>query len=216
MKRLAIITSHPIQYNAPLFTLLAKRGNIGVKVFYTWGEAVLQKKYDPGFNKDIKWDIPLLEGYEYHFVKNIAANPGSHHFKGIDNPGLLQDIKEWDADAVLVYGWAFKSHLKAIRYFYKKIPVLFRGDSTLLGQKKNLKKLLRSVFLKWVYSHVDKALYVGTNNKNYFLQHGLQERQLVFVPHAVDNDRFSGNEEAFTAAAFAQNPSTATIGRMRR
>ena len=203
MKRLAVITTHPIQYNAPLFALLKQRGNIQVKIFYTWGESVLKDKYDPGFNKNIEWDIPLLEGYDYVFVKNTSAEPGSHHFKGIDNPELVRGIEGWNADTVLVYGWAFKSHLKAIRYFNKKIPVLFRGDSTLLGQKNIFKKMARTIFLKWVYSHVDKALYVGTHNRNYFLRSGLRESQLVFVPHAVDNDRFSGNDEKFSEAAAA-------------
>ncbi|MGN6533252.1 MAG: glycosyltransferase family 1 protein, partial [Ginsengibacter sp.] len=84
--RLAIITTHPIQYNAPLFSLLAKRNTINIKVFYTWGEKVLQDKFDPGFGKNINWDIPLLEGYDFQFVSNISADPGSHHFGGIDNP----------------------------------------------------------------------------------------------------------------------------------
>ena len=115
IKRLAIITTHPIQYNAPLFKLIQERGNIQVKVFYTWGEAVLKNKFDPGFGQHISWDIPLLDGYDYSFEKNISTNPGSHHFKGIDNPDLIGNITAWNADAVLVYGWCFKSHLKAIR-----------------------------------------------------------------------------------------------------
>lgn len=201
MIRLAIITTHPIQYNAPLFKLLSERSKIQIKIFYTWGETALNK-FDPGFGKNIEWDIPLLNGYEYSFVKNISSNPGSHHFSGIDNPGLVKAIEAWEADAVLVYGWAFKSHLKVMRYFHKKIPVFFRGDSTLLGQKSLFKKIFRTIFLKWVYSYADKALYVGTHNKNYFLQNGLNDAQLVFVPHAVDNDRFSGNDEAFSATAF--------------
>ena len=183
MIRLAIITTHPIQYNAPLFKLLSERSKIQIKIFYTWGETALNK-FDPGFGKNIEWDIPLLNGYEYSFVKNISSNPGSHHFSGIDNPGLVKAIEAWEADAVLVYGWAFKSHLKVMRYFHKKIPVFFRGDSTLLGQKSLFKKIFRTIFLKWVYSYADKALYVGTHNKNYFLQNGLNDAQLVFVPHA--------------------------------
>lgn len=65
MKRLAIITTHPIQYNAPLFKLLTQRNNITIKVFYTWGKSVLENKYDPGFKKNIEWDIPLLDGYGF-------------------------------------------------------------------------------------------------------------------------------------------------------
>ena len=201
MKRLAIITTHPIQYNAPLFALLASRKQVSIKVFYTWGPAVMEDKFDPGFNKKIQWDIPILEGYDYEFVTNKSLTPGSHHFKGIDNPQLIESVEKWGAEAILVYGWSFKSHLKVIRYFHGKIPVLFRGDSTLLNKQEGIKKLARKFFLKWVYSYVDYALFVGTNNKNYYLKHGLKENQLILALHAIDNDRFSEPDLKFTTAA---------------
>ena len=193
MKRLAIITTHPIQYNAPLFKLLNERGHLRIKVFYTWGEAVLQKKYDPGFGKTIAWDIPLLEGYEYSFVKNVSKAPGSHHFKGIINPTLNKEIEEWGANAILVYGWNFMSHLQCLRYFHKRIPVLFRGDSTLLNEQTLLRKVLRKQFLRFVYRHIDKVLYVGSANKAYYKEYGVKKQQLVFAPHAIDIDRFASD-----------------------
>ena len=189
-KKLAIITTHPIQYNAPLFSFLAERKKISIKVFYTWGKEVLENKYDHGFGKVVKWDIPLLEGYEYIFVNNVAPDPGSHHFKGIDNPTLIEEIENWKADAILVYGWSFKSHLKAMRYFKNKIPVYFRGDSTILQQPGFFKKIIRKLFLTNIYRNVDVAFYVGTHNKAYYKNFGLKEKQLVFAPHAVDNERF--------------------------
>ena len=176
MKKLAIITTHPIQYNAPLFALLKKRMNVHPKIFYTWGEDVLKEKFDPGFGRSIKWDIPLLNGYEYTFVKNVAKSPGSHHFLGIDNPDLIKEIIAWDADAILVFGWAFKSHLRAMRHFKGKIPVLFRGDSTILDQFGRLKHFARTTLLRWVYRHIDTALYVGEANKLYFLATRLPPR----------------------------------------
>ena len=189
MKKLAIITTHPIQYYAPVFKLLHQREKISIKVFYTWGESAL-KKFDPGFGKVVDWDVPLLDGYEYEWADNTANDPGSHHFKGIINPGLVQQIEAWQPDAVLVFGWAYYSHLKALRHFKNKIPVYFRGDSTLLDEKDGLKQSLRSVFLKWIYRHVDHAFYTGINNKAYFKKYGLKDEQLSFAPHAVDNDRF--------------------------
>lgn len=197
MKRLAIITTHPIQYNAPLFKLLTQRNNITIKVFYTWGKSVLENKYDPGFKKNIEWDIPLLDGYEYTFVENVATDKGSHHFKGIDNPTIVKEIGEWNADALLVFGWSFKSHLKILRHFKSRKRILFRGDSTLLDERKNfsLKKILRSFFLKWVYSYVDFALYTGTANKLYYQKFGLADRQLKFAPHAIENARFTSVKE---------------------
>ncbi len=46
-----------------------------------------------------------------------------------------------------------------------------------------------------MYSHIDYALYVGKNSHDYFYKHGLKEYQLVWVPHAVDNERFGGPDD---------------------
>jgi len=192
--KLAIVTTHPIQYNAPWFRLLSQQPGLQVKVFYTWSQSQHGAKYDPGFGRVINWDIPLLDGYEYEFVENIAKEPGSHHFKGINNPSLNEKLKDWQPGAILIIGWNFISHLRCMRYFKRKVPILFRGDSTLLDEQPGLKKQLRRVFLKFVYSFVDYAFYVGSNNKKYFLKHGLKEEQLHFAPHAIDNDRFTDNE----------------------
>ena len=193
MKSLAIITTHPIQYNAPWFRLLAERKKLSIKVFYTWGQLEEAEKYDPGFGKNVEWDIPLLDGYDYTFVENISANPGSHHYKGINNPQLIKALETWNPDAILVFGWNFKSHLKVMRHFKGQKIILFRGDSTLLDENPgfSIKGFLRKIFLKWVYRHIDIALYVGAANRAYYLKFGLQERQLKFAPHAIDNKRFN-------------------------
>lgn len=193
-RRLAIVTTHPIQYYAPIFRLLSERGNILVKVFYTWEKEAAV--FDKDFGKEVKWDIPLLDGYEYLFVSN-EGNFG-RDFRSVRNPGLIREIEAWGAQAVLFFGWNYYSHLKAMRHFKNKIPVLFRGDSTLLNERPGLKRMARRLFLRWIYRHVDVALYVGANNKAYFRAHGLKEEQLVFAPHAIDNDRFydpSGKSE---------------------
>ncbi|MDB5143951.1 MAG: glycosyl transferase family 1 [Mucilaginibacter sp.] len=189
MRKLAIITTHPIQYYAPIFKLLQQRAKIELKVFYTLGLQEGQS-HDPGFGKALSWDIPLLDGYPYDWVKNIAATPGSDHFNGIVNPDLIDKVNKWTPDAILVYGWAYHAHLKAIRYFKDRIPVYFRGDSTLLNEPSGIKKILKTIFMRWVYGHIDHAFCVGKNNKAYFIKYGLTEKQLTFAPHAVDNERF--------------------------
>jgi glycosyltransferase involved in cell wall biosynthesis len=186
VKKLAIITTHPIQYYAPVFKLLAK--NCSVKVFYTLGEKV---DYDHGFKQAIDWDIPLLEGYDFEFVENIAKEPGSHHYKGVNNPTLVDKVSEFNPDAILTYGWSYHSHFKVLRHFKNKISVWFRGDSNLLDEKTGIKKLIRRIFLTWVYRNIDKAFYVGKANKAYYQALGLQPDELIFAPHAVDNDRFT-------------------------
>jgi len=193
IKKLAVISTHPIQYYVPIFRMLEQRGKVNVSVFYTEGEAALNK-FDPGFKKHIQWDIPLLDGYRFQWAENQSAEPGSHHFKGIVNPDLINMITAWQPDAILVFGWAYKSHLRVLRHFKGKIPVFFRGDSTLLDELTGYRSLVKRLFLKWVYQHVDCAFYVGANNKAYFKRYGLGDDQLIFAPHAIDNERFYVNQ----------------------
>jgi glycosyltransferase involved in cell wall biosynthesis len=197
MKKLAIVTTHPIQYNAPLFRLLAASGVIDVKVFYSWGQTSKGAVFDPGFGTTFRWDLPLSVGYPHIFIPNISTKPGTTHFRGIVNKELIPAIESWAADVLLVFGWSFHSHLKTLRYFKGKIPILFRGDSTLLDEPKgwNIRKCLRRIFLFWVYRHVDICLYTGTANRAYYKRHGVREDQLVCAPHAVDNGRFAADDQ---------------------
>lgn len=189
MNKLAIITTHPIQYNAPIFRLLTQRCNITIKVFYTWDKSQ-EKFFDPGFGKIIEWDIPLLEGYEFTFVKNKRVSE-KKSFWAIQNPLLIREIDKWEPNAVLVYGWNYFSHFQVIKYFNGKIPVYFRGDSTLLDKKKNLKNYFKRKLLSNIYKHVNYAFYVGENNRQYFLGNGMRRKQLILAPHAIDNQRFA-------------------------
>jgi len=188
--RLAVITTHPIQYYAPVFQRLAATEGLTVKVFYTAG-APREKNIDPGFGENIVWDIPLTSGYDFEWVNNTANDPGSHHFKGIVNPDLIDRLKSWQPDGLLVYGWAYASHLKVLSYFKGRAKIYFRGDSTLLDETHGIRRFLKTFFLTWVFRHVDQALYVGTNNKAYFKRYGLKDAQLSFAPHAIDIERFA-------------------------
>jgi glycosyltransferase involved in cell wall biosynthesis len=200
-RKVAIVTSHPIQYNAPLFRYLAADERLNVKIFYTWSQSKVGVKYDPEFKQKVNWDIPLLEGYEYEFVENTARKPGSHHFWGIVNPGLAKKVKDWGPDIVIVYGWSFYSHVSLLVKLHGKILLGFRGDSHLVGRKPGLKRWMKDKLLQWVYKHIDLAYYVGQNNEHYFRSAGLSATQLVFVPHAVDNSRYMADPDTKDALA---------------
>jgi glycosyltransferase involved in cell wall biosynthesis len=190
--KIALISSHPIQYNSPIFRLLAEQNEIELKVFFTWGEKSIDSKFDPDFGRVIEWDIPLLEGFDYHLSRNVAKKPGSHHFRGIITPDLINEIKEFKPDVIWIWGWAFQSHLKVMMSFKGKTPIWFRGDSTLIDESKgfSLKKNARRIFLNWVYSYVDKVFSVGTNNSEYFEKHGIKQENIILAPHSIDNLRF--------------------------
>ncbi len=190
MRKLAILATHPVQYYAPVFKLLSSLPDIQVKVFYGWG-ALKDKCFDPGFGQIVQWDIPLLDGYEFQFLENVASDPGPHHFGGIDCPGVTETILSWRPDVLAVYGWSYKSHLQAMRQCYGKIPIMFRGDSHLLDEKRGPRRYLRRIYLRWIYRRIDIALAVGSANREYFKAAGVPDSRIVFAPHAVDNRRFA-------------------------
>lgn len=192
MKRLAIITTHPIQYNAPLFRLLSQRKRIAVKVFYTWGQSQ-NSVFDARFGLQRSWDIPLLEGYDYEFVSNISKRPDSNRFFGVINHGLIRQLKDEEYDSVLIYRWSLFSHLQILQSLGKKTQLFFRGDSHLQLKESIVKLQLKKLLLKLVYRKVKKAFYTGEFNKDYYLQLGFAKEQLQYAPHAIDNARFSAN-----------------------
>ena len=190
MLKLAIITSHPIQYYAPWFSYINQNTDLELKVFYLWDFGVT-KTVDQEFKKSIKWDIPLLQGYNYEFVPNISKNPGTENIGGLKNPSLLARVTEYSPHAVMLIGYNYASLYRFIlQWDIRKAPLIFRGDSHLLQSRQGWKEVLKRKFISRIYSRFAYFLYVGKANYKYFAYHGVKPEQLVFAPHAIDNQRF--------------------------
>jgi glycosyltransferase involved in cell wall biosynthesis len=200
--RLAIVATHPVQYNAPWFRKLSENADVELRVFYTWhsGQAPV---HDAGFGRAIAWDIPLTEGYPFELVAPSSAVE-RRTFWNMDSPQLIQRLKKFRPDVVLVFGWNYRSHFRVMRHFHGRVPVLFRGDSTLLDQQSSVRAFARTATLRFAYQFVDFALSVGANNRDYFLHHGLRTNQIVHVPHAIDNHRFASVDSGFEQSAQSQ------------
>lgn len=190
MKKLAIITSHPIQYYAPWFRYLADTTDFSIKVFYLWDFGV-SRQVDTGFKQPIQWDIPLLSGYDYEFVPNVSFKPGTYHFWGLQNPSLLERVSIYNPDAVLLMSYNYASLYNFLwRWNRRQAPLLFRGDSHRLLPRTGAKELARRKIISLIYRCFSACLYVGKANYGYFRDHGVPAQNLFFTPHAVDNDRF--------------------------
>lgn len=202
--RLAIVVSHPIQYYTPLYRRLAQRADLEIKVFFTWhaGQAPVR---DHGFMQPVAWDIPLTDGYEFELVPNVSDDPGTHRFFGLRNPSLVARVKAWSPDAVHLTGWAWWSHLLALRSLRGSgIPVLFRGDSHLLdATRSGLRWHAKRVLLGRVYSWPRAFLCVGSANREYYEALGVKSERLYACPHSIDVARFSGEAERHELEATA-------------
>jgi glycosyltransferase involved in cell wall biosynthesis len=201
MKRLALVTTHPIQYYAPWFHLLAAQRAFDLRVFYLWDFGV-RTQTDAGFGHAIRWDLPLLDGYDFEFVPNHSRQPGTHHFCGINNPQLVPRLRAFDPNAVLCLGYNYLSFARLLlTWNVQRAPLLFRGDSHRLAPRVGLKAELKRRLLSWTFRRFAAFLYVGQANRAYYRLHGVPEHKLFFCPHAVDNARFQHNSAQAQAEA---------------
>ncbi len=199
--RLAVVLSHPVQYYSPWFREIARESRLDLKVFYLWDSGVA-KTEDRTFQTSFSWDIPLLDDYESEFVTNLSRDPGTHHFSGLDNPGLIDAISQWGPDAILIFGYAWKTHLKVLfSPQLRRIPKLLRGDSHDLHPRTGLKATLIKQLKRGILKRFSHCLAVGHANREYLLEHGVAERNITLVPHCVDNARFSTEVETSREAA---------------
>ncbi len=186
--RLAIVLSHPTQYYSPWFRWLQARAGLTLRVFYLWEFGVTVQR-DPGFQTAFRWDVDLLSGYDHEFVPNASRSPGTQGFWGLRNPALTGRLASWRPDAVLLFGYAYASHLRVILWARSAgVPLVFRGDSHFIGR--GPPSGWRAAVQRRVYRQFAAVTYVGLANRDYFAALGVAERDLFFAPHAVDQARF--------------------------
>lgn len=200
--KLGVLTSHPIQYQAPLFRALSR--HVDLKVYFAHRQTAAGQAA-AGFNVAFDWDVDLLSGYDHEFLHNRASRPDVGDFWGCDTPSIARRIKQEKFDAVLVTGWHLKSYWQAILACRRiGVPVLVRGDSHLGTPRGRLKSHVKSVLYPLMLRQFDGFLYVGQNNRSYLRHYGVGEERLFFSPHCVDNDWFRGESQKFDPAKLRQ------------
>ncbi|NOQ29825.1 MAG: glycosyltransferase [Helicobacteraceae bacterium] len=68
------------------------------------------------------------------------------------------------------------------------IPFFMRMESTLVGSPKG--RFFKDIFINWIIDNASALLYVSTDNKNFYLEYGVNEDKLFSVPYTVDNSFF--------------------------
>ena len=203
MHRIAVVASHPIQYQAPWFRRLA--GVADVTVFFCHRQTA-EDQARAGFGQAFDWDVPLLDGYTHAFLDNVSEAPGVSHFAGCDTPGIRQRLAAGRFDACIVNGWYLKSYLQAMRSARGLgMSVLVRGDSQLKEPRGALKSALKYFPYRWMLAQIDAHLYVGQANRDYLKHYGVLDECLYFAPHFVENERFAQGADAARASGEASS-----------
>jgi glycosyltransferase involved in cell wall biosynthesis len=190
IKRLAIVSTHPIQYHSPWFRALATHSDIDLEVFFCH-QATPKEQAAAGFGVEFDWDVDVLGGYRHRFLKNVSVQPSVTSFRGVDPPEIRQIVEQESFDAVLVNGWHYRSAWQTMRACWRtKTPVMVRSDSHLLTKRSELKRIAKWPFYHWFISKLDACLPVGKWSLEYFLHYGAHPERIFVVPHVVDDNYF--------------------------
>jgi len=193
--KLAILNTHPIQYFAPLYKRLAKEENIDLTVYYCsrWG---VNEYIDPQFNTTVKWDIPLLDGYNYKFLKNLRKTEDVNKFFNLINLGIINELIKNKYDFLWLNGHNnFTNIIAVITAKLFGIKLLMRADSQLLTHRSKIKRLIRKPIMYFFYKLFDGFLYIGKRNKEFYEYLGVSDYKIFLVPFAVNNDFFISKVE---------------------
>ena len=171
MKKIIVIDSHPIQYYTPLYKEIGHSGNFDLEVWFC-SKIGLENYFDKEFNTNVKWDIPLLEGFNYVFLKNWSI------FQNFEWPlirlinlGLIWRLFKLEKSVIWVHSWGQTSFIMAI--IFAKLfghTVCLRAETPLIHEKlkNNYYLLIRKFILKIFFSFIDKFLYIGSENKLFY------------------------------------------------
>jgi len=180
--KLAVVASHPIQYHAPLFRLLAE--GVDLRVFFAHiPDAARQGE---GFGTPFEWDIPLTTGYASEVFAQTLERP--RDFAGILRAAsnISSRFASWRPDAILHTGWhhpgMVAGMISAIR---SGLPLLFRGEANCLGKRAGWKYGIHARLL----AKFDRILYIGEANRRYYDRCRVEPGRLKFCPFFADNAR---------------------------
>jgi glycosyltransferase involved in cell wall biosynthesis len=190
--RLGVVVTHPIQYQVPLFRYLAARSSIDPLVFFL-SEHGLAESFDPGFGRAVKYDVPLLGGYEHRIIRNLSPKPSVSSPWGTFNPALPKVIRRSRVDALLVHGYSGVSHWLAFATAaVAGIPYLLRGESQPDQRGTRRGRLItKRLLLSPLIQNAGACLAIGAENRAFYSSYGAQSDRIFSAPYSVDTERFS-------------------------
>jgi glycosyltransferase involved in cell wall biosynthesis len=195
--RVVIVTTHPIQYQAPLFRQLAKRLDLTV-VFMM--RQTPKGQAASGFGVEFEWDTPLLHGYRHLFANNVASSPSSNHRDGIVLNGHESLLSSLRPHVLMTMGWFPHGYLQVIRWAKRmKVPLACRGESNLLSSRSLVKRISKLFYFPRFFRQFDAFAVIGQRNREFYRHYAVPEEKLHDAPYSVDTPFFESAFERYRA-----------------
>jgi glycosyltransferase involved in cell wall biosynthesis len=196
--RILFVCSHPTQYAAPIFRAMAKDARLDILVAYCSLQGA-EPGLDPGFGRELAWDLPLLEGYPWREVANRSPRPGVERFFGLVNPGLYGLVRHGSFDAVVSFvGYAYASFwilLAAAKA--SRVALLFGTDAHELAPRvgRAWKAAVKKRLWPKLFRLADVVIVPSSGSARLMRSLGLPAERVALTPYVVDNDWWIGASE---------------------
>jgi glycosyltransferase involved in cell wall biosynthesis len=211
--RVLTISSHPIQYGAPLFRIMARHPKLDFQVAYCSLRGAESAGFDPEFGANVQWDVPLLDGYKWTHIPNRGN--GAESFWSWRNTGLWKFIRQGKFDAVI-------SHVGYVRATFwiacaaarsVGIPFIFGTDASSIEPRDESKWKLAAKKIIWpaVFSLSGQVLTASSAGRDMMVSLGFPADRVSMTLDTVDNDGWLAQanavdrEESRRALGFAPN-----------
>jgi len=210
---IGVVMSHPIHYFLGLFREIHNSGILEEQIYFC-SDFGIREGLDQTFNKIVKWyDESILNGINYHFLKNFSFSSNFGSFFSLINPSVIWNIKTIRHDAIFMHSWNFFSNwLTFFAAHFFKVPIFLRVESPYNQEilKSRINIFLKKILLgKILFPRISAFLYIGDQNRKFYRFYGVPEEKLFFVPYSVDNVFFQKQAEILR---FKKNEKKAKVG----
>ena len=174
--RVLLVASHPVQYAAPLFRQMAQHPRLDPLVAYCNLQGA-ESRMDPEFGVEVRWDVPLLEGYPW-----VQA----------PNRGIWKLIRSGEFDAVILFTgyrcvtfWVAAAAAKS-----NHTSLLFGTDAHELRARDGSAWKARWKRLLWpaLFRLADVVIVPSTAGRDLMRLLGIRADGVIVTPYVVDND----------------------------
>ena len=194
MKKIAYLGATPAYYFIPFIKQLSNKKDIDLTVY--WGTNETTRPYvEKEFGTKVKPIEGLLDGYKYKICPNLIGKAAYQSgFFGLNSFFFYKEFFKLKYDVLIVHGWQYLNNFNAILAAKIVGTKVFMRCETPLNQElllPKLKLLFKSFCLRlFFYIFIDRFLYIGKENKKFYLFNGVKRNKLFFSPYGIDTEKF--------------------------
>ena len=187
--KVAVVVSHPIQHFVHFYRGIAALGTVDLKVFFC-SSIGIKSYFDKDMGEYIKWADDMTGGYNHEFLIESDAIK-SVGFRKVDNPSVSSALDRFKPDAVIVYGYAQMTQLRALGWCIRsRTPALMITDTNAVTKRFAVKAFVRALLLRRLFARVSGFLTVGDQNERALEEMGVPTSKLHRTPFTIDERRY--------------------------